>query len=122
MNSGKNVVIFPEGTRSKENKVGKGKSGVALIAAKSGADVLPVGICFEGELKFRRRVIIRIGEVIKAEEIAVADFAPKEIRAAKERIMSAVSFLVDETRERVMSPKELEEYNKKKEADVNETK
>lgn len=111
LNSGRNVVIFPEGTRSKTNKVGAGKSGVALIAAKSGADVLPVGICFEGKLKFRRRVIIRIGQVIKAEDLAVTDASPKELRKVKQRIMSAISDLVDGARTRVMTKKELAAYN-----------
>ena len=31
INQGRNLVIFPEGTRSKDGKVGRGKTGVALI-------------------------------------------------------------------------------------------
>ena len=50
---GKIFLIFPEGTRSKTGKVGKGKTGVALIAARSGAPVVPAGIIFDGKLKFR---------------------------------------------------------------------
>ena len=44
---GTNLLIFPEGTRSKDGRVGRGKTGVALIAARAGADVVPVGISFE---------------------------------------------------------------------------
>ena len=33
---GRNLAIFPEGTRSLDGKVGKGKTGVALIAAVAG--------------------------------------------------------------------------------------
>ena len=36
--------IFPEGTRSKDFKPARGKSGTALIAKVTGADVLPVSI------------------------------------------------------------------------------
>lgn len=96
LESGRHLVIFPEGTRSKDGKVGKGKTGVALIAARSGADVLPCGIIFEGEkLHFRSKLILRFGKVIPAEEIAVTDGSPKELKAAKLRIMSAITELVE---------------------------
>ena len=96
LNSGRNLVIFPEGTRSKDGKVGKGKTGVALIAAKSGADVLPCGIIFEGEkLHFRSKLTLRFGKVIPAEEIAVEDASPKSLKEVKKRIMSAITELVE---------------------------
>jgi len=96
LNSGRNLVIFPEGTRSKDGKVGKGKTGVALIAAKSGADVLPCGIIFEGEkLKFRGKLTLRFGKVIPAEEIAVEDASPKALKGVKKRIMEAITELVE---------------------------
>ena len=96
LNSGRNLVIFPEGTRSKDGKVGKGKTGVALIAAKSGADVLPCGIIFEGEkLKLRSKLTLRFGKVIPAEEIAVDDASPKALKGVKKRIMEAITELVE---------------------------
>lgn len=98
LRSGKNLVIFPEGTRSRDGKVGKGKTGVALIAAMSGADVVPCGICFEGEkLHFRSKLTLKFGKVIKAEEIHVTDNSPKELKAVKHRIMSAITELVEST-------------------------
>lgn len=97
LSSGKNLVIFPEGTRAKENKVGKGKTGVALIAAKSGADVLPMGIVFEGEkLHFRSKLTLRIGKLIKSEELKADEATPKELKAVKQRIMSAITELVEQ--------------------------
>ncbi|MBQ8787636.1 MAG: 1-acyl-sn-glycerol-3-phosphate acyltransferase [Oscillospiraceae bacterium] len=96
LNSGRNLVIFPEGTRSKDGQVGKGKTGVALIAAKSGADVLPCGIIFEGEkLKLRSKLTLRFGKVIPAEEIAVDDASPKALKGVKKRIMEAITELVE---------------------------
>ncbi len=94
--SGKNLVIFPEGTRSKDGTLGKGKTGVALIAAKTGADVVPCAIIFEGEkLRFRKKLTLRIGEVIKAEELAVSDeSSPRELKAVKARIMSEIGKLM----------------------------
>lgn len=96
LESGKNVVIFPEGTRSKENKVGRGKTGVALIAAKSGADVLPMGIVFEGnKLRFRSKLTLRIGKVIKAEDLHFEGESPKDLKNAKKIIMDAITELVE---------------------------
>ena len=97
LNSGKNLVIFPEGTRSKDGKVGKGKTGVALITAKSGYDVTPVGIVFEGEkLHFRSKVVVKFGKSISYDEIALhGDFNTRELRPIKNKIMSAITELVE---------------------------
>jgi 1-acyl-sn-glycerol-3-phosphate acyltransferase len=96
LKSGKNLVIFPEGTRQYENKVGPGKAGVAMIAARSGADVLPCGIVFEGKkLHFRSKMTIRFGKIIKAEEIAVSGSSSKEMRLVRDRIMGAIKELVE---------------------------
>ncbi len=38
------IGIFPEGTRSRDGKIGKGKTGVARLAALTGAAVVPVAI------------------------------------------------------------------------------
>ena len=50
--------IFPEGTRNGfEKNDGKVKNGAAYLAIKTGADVIPIGIC--GSLKpFRKNMII----------------------------------------------------------------
>jgi len=107
--SGRNVVIFPEGTRSKENKVGRGKTGVALIAAKSGADVLPMGVVFEGEkLHFRSRLTLKIGKVIKAEDIHVEDGDTKALKRVKGVIMDAITELVEGVPEAEVSSEAVE--------------
>lgn len=96
LRSGRNLVIFPEGTRSKDGKVGKGKTGVAMIAAKSGADVVPCGIIFEGEkLHFRSKLTLKFGKPIRAEELAVEDSSPRELKEVKKRIMGAITELVE---------------------------
>ena len=96
LRSGRNLVIFPEGTRSKGGKVGKGKTGVAMIAAKSGVDVVPCGIVFEGEkLHFRSKLTLRFGKPIKAEELAVEGSSPRELKEVKKRIMCAITELVE---------------------------
>ena len=66
--NGRNLVIFPEGTRSKDGKLGKGRTGAALIAAKAHTEIVPVGIIFEGEkLHFRSKITVRYGKPISSE-------------------------------------------------------
>lgn len=52
--------IFPEGTRVEKMDLNNAKSGVALLAVKSKAPVLPIYI--EGNYKLFSKVIIHIGE------------------------------------------------------------
>lgn len=94
LEKGRNLVIFPEGTRSKDGKVGKGKTGVALIAAMAQVPVVPVGINFEGKLKFRRKVVVRFGKPIKPEDLAVTSTNPRELKTLKTKIMDAITELV----------------------------
>ena len=44
LKEGKPLGIFPEGGRSKDGKLEKGKAGVAMLALRSGVPVIPVGI------------------------------------------------------------------------------
>ncbi len=44
LKEGRSVIIFPEGTRSKDGKVGEFKRGGFMLAYKSGVPILPVSI------------------------------------------------------------------------------
>ncbi len=106
---GSHLLIFPEGTRSKTGKVGKGKTGVALIAAKAGADVIPVGLNFDGKLHFRSKIVVRYGKPIPAAQLALAeDLNEREmLRTLKKNvvppIMDGIRALVDEPAELPMT-------------------
>lgn len=68
LKSGGVVFLAPEGTRSPTKQLQRGKEGVALLAARTGTPILPVGI--SGQDRWlralsrgrRARVAIRIGE------------------------------------------------------------
>ena len=109
----RNLVIFPEGTRSYTGKVGRGKTGVALIAAKAQRDVIPVGIIFDGpKLKPGAKVVVKFGKPIKAAELAISENPdPRELKALKLKIMSAITELVegDTTNASDVSSKEITE-------------
>lgn len=95
LEKGRNLEIFPEGTRSKDGKVGKGKTGVALIAAVAQTKVIPVGINFQGEkLKFRSKVVVRYGKPIIPSEIGVTGTNAKDLKKIKTEIMKSITELV----------------------------
>ena len=66
LKQGHGLIIFSQGTRMKEFSGAKG--GVAMFALKSGAPIVPAGIT--GPYKFRRKIIIRVGEPISMEPYA----------------------------------------------------
>lgn len=66
--------IFPEGTRSKDGRMLRFKSGAALIAARTGATVIPCGI--DRRARLFRRVTITFGEPITAEELHLTGEQP----------------------------------------------
>lgn len=96
LKEGKRLVIFPEGTRSKTGKVGKGKTGVALIAARAGVPVVPAGIVFKNKLHFRSKVTIKYGKPLMPEELNLSqEPTPHELKAVKGKIMDSIVALAE---------------------------
>lgn len=54
------VVVFPEGSRSRTGEVGKGMPGVALIARKANAPIIPVAIV--GPYRWFGPLTVRFGQ------------------------------------------------------------
>jgi len=44
INQGRNVLIFPEGSRSENGEVGSFKKGAFQLALKSGSEIIPVAL------------------------------------------------------------------------------
>ena len=81
--------IFPEGTRSKDGKLLRFKSGAALIAARTGATVIPCGI--DRPIKAFRRATITIGQPITPEELQLTGDTPNlrhATRLMRERVQA----------------------------------
>lgn len=60
--SGAYVVVFPEGGRSHDGYMRKGKMGAVMIAVKASANILPVGI--EGTYRPFSKLTVHIGQPI----------------------------------------------------------
>ena len=64
LDEGGAMAMFPEGTRSKNGELGKPMPGVLMLAAKSGATIVPVALRGTNELSFHNwfpRFFIRFG-------------------------------------------------------------
>ncbi len=88
--------IFPEGTRSKTGALGKFKSGAVLVASRTGGDVIPCCIKFEGKLHFRSKVMVIFGKVIKNEEFEIKEMTPNELRTASRLLQARVEEIYED--------------------------
>jgi len=84
------ILMFPEGTRSRDGTIGRAKEGVAFLATKAGANVVPafitgsnaLGSAFAG----RRRLGVAYGEPIRGD-------ADGSVAGLTERIMESIAAL-----------------------------
>jgi 1-acyl-sn-glycerol-3-phosphate acyltransferase len=74
------VIVFPEGTRTSDGRVGELKAGFALLAKRAEVPIVPVAIvgafeCWPRHRLFPRpgRVRLEFGKVITAAEVAAMD-------------------------------------------------
>lgn len=76
---GRDVIVFPEGTRSRDGTVGPFRSGAALLAERAGVPLVPVGIAGTSEVfpvhgrPRHGRVCLRIGAPTRDLERARAE-------------------------------------------------
>jgi 1-acyl-sn-glycerol-3-phosphate acyltransferase len=100
LSSGSSLGLFPEGTRSPDGRLGEGRAGAALLAIRTGVQVLPVGIAgthaiFPGRSRWphRSRVTIRIGVPFRlATQADGLDRAA--LKDGTEQIMQAIAALL----------------------------
>ncbi len=91
---GKILGIFPEGTRYAEGAPRKAKSGVAYIAMDTKSDILPVSVYREGKYKIFKKTTIRIGELIKYEDLIDPELADRaNLKKIVDRVTSSITEL-----------------------------
>ncbi|MER0444328.1 lysophospholipid acyltransferase family protein [Streptomyces sp. Edi4] len=103
LDGGSALGVFPEGTRSHDGRLYKGKVGVAAMALRSGAPVVPVAIIgtFEAQPKGRRLprrvpVMLRFGEPLDFSRYAGLEEERLVLRAVTDQIMYAVRTLSEQ--------------------------
>ena len=91
--NGSTLLIFPEGTREKDGVLLQPKSGLFVIAAEAGVDVVPVRIYYDtpdGKMKLFCKVRVVYGEPMPAAQFAMEGRRDvKKLRANKQALLDA---------------------------------
>jgi 1-acyl-sn-glycerol-3-phosphate acyltransferase len=100
LNDGHIFGIYPEGTRSHDGRLYKGKVGVAVIAIETGVPVVPVAVIGTDKLapqgkRFGRwtRPVIRFGEPMSFAQYAGQENDREVLRKVTDEIMEAIQKL-----------------------------
>jgi 1-acyl-sn-glycerol-3-phosphate acyltransferase len=97
------VALFPEGSRSTDGRLYKGRTGVAFLALETGAPVVPVGLIGTDKMMpvgsrvpaFRPRITVRFGTPIDLAGHGPAS-SGKARRTATDAIMAAIHELTEQ--------------------------
>jgi len=103
VNEGNGVVLFPEGTRTRDGSLGEAKPGIGFVIAKTGAPVLPIYAkgTFEAfppnsKLPCRRPVTMVIGNPIHFSPEEIANATREDYQRFSQRVMDAIVALKNE--------------------------
>jgi long-chain acyl-CoA synthetase len=95
MDRGYSVLIFPEGTRSRDGRIHAFRPGIGLLAAQSRVPIVPIALAGLGEIRathsrwFRSgKIEVRIGRAIPAAE---EESDPAELTATLEEAVRGLS-------------------------------
>ncbi|ABZ84487.1 1-acyl-sn-glycerol-3-phosphate acyltransferase [Heliomicrobium modesticaldum Ice1] len=96
------ICIFPEGTRSKTGETGEAKAGTAMIAAKSQAYILPVGLHNSRKVFSRgwfRPFSVSIGRPFRIEAAEGKRLSSQRLHELSDEIMEEITGLVNHAKE-----------------------
>lgn len=101
------ILVFPEGTRSKDGKLGKFKPGSAALSASTSSPILPVAIIgayesFPRGQRWPKAGRLPVGVVYGEPMTAKKDEPPADFM---ERVRAEITRLYDEHRDSVLNPK-----------------
>ncbi|MBR5485892.1 MAG: 1-acyl-sn-glycerol-3-phosphate acyltransferase [Oscillospiraceae bacterium] len=85
--------IFPEGTRSKTGELLRGKSGMAVIASRTKASILPAAVYYPNGCGFRAKAYVCYGEMLPYESFNVTDASPAQIKGVTKKVMGEIAAL-----------------------------
>ncbi|MGD7705953.1 lysophospholipid acyltransferase family protein [Microlunatus sp. Y2014] len=98
------IALFPEGTRAPDDRLYKGKTGVARLALGSGAPVVPVGLLNTRPVRRRFppitmmwKPVIIFGEPLDFSEWAGGEDDRAVLRHVTDSVMSAIQELTGQT-------------------------
>jgi 1-acyl-sn-glycerol-3-phosphate acyltransferase len=97
--------VYPEGTRSTDGRIYRGRTGVARMALRCGVPVVPVAVAGTREIqpigcmrpKLFRSASIRFGVPMSWPELRGAQDDPEVLRRVTDEIMAAIAGLAGQT-------------------------
>lgn len=101
--AGQVFAVFPEGSRSRDGRLYRGRSGAAFLALETGATVVPVGLIGTNRAQVdprtgrAPRVEVRFGPPVHLHDLSGVPAAQAR-REATERIMAAIQRLTGQER------------------------
>lgn len=96
LKSGRKLLLFPEGTRVKEEDESNGKTGAILLAAKTGAPILP---CYcEKRKHIFQRITVVFGTPYKIEAPDGKKIPPSEYKEYAEDLMHRIYALEEQVK------------------------
>ena len=89
--------IFPEGTRNRleDGKMGRVRLGMVQIAGQTGADILPMAITYHKDVRFRKPVTVRYGELIPNGQLGIDLASRASLRQASKFVKYKIEALID---------------------------
>lgn len=102
--SGRGLLIFPEGTRSKDGNLGKMKSGAFVVAMQTEADIIPCRIWYKSGEKVKpfHRITVIFGKPITLEELGLTgEYSAAKLRGAKQMFTQRLEELYQENKEKL---------------------
>ncbi len=92
LKSGYSIVVFPEGTRSKDGTLGEFKPGSLRLGIKSGSPVVPITIKGSKDIMIKGSMIIKPADVkiIISQPIYTNDMSSKDSKELTERVKEVI--------------------------------
>jgi 1-acyl-sn-glycerol-3-phosphate acyltransferase len=87
------LIIFPEGTRSADGRIGRFKGGVFLLAIENGLPIVPVTVDGSRDVMLKGRLMVKPGRVAVTMHppISTSGLTREDARALAERVKQAVA-------------------------------
>jgi 1-acyl-sn-glycerol-3-phosphate acyltransferase len=106
LEAGQALLIFPEGTRSRDGSLQKARDGLAMLALRTGAPIVPIGVADTDKVWPKDRkprpwpgghVTVRIGTPFRVADEIPADLDRKTAKSlATDVIMRRIAALLPE--------------------------
>ncbi len=97
--NGHGMLIFPEGHRGESDTMQRVKSGAFMIAAETGADIIPVRMIYptkSRKMKLFGTAVVKIGRPLLAEDMDLTSGSKRALRRAKGTYQASMDSLLAE--------------------------